>query len=121
MRYSRYRLPSSPMNQNPNADAEINALLADLWQRHLPTTRDRLQGLERAASAATKNDLDEPARAEAQSIAHKLSGNLGMFGHPQAGAIAGEIEQLFKSLDSGTAPRIEPLVRQLRQALESHL
>jgi HPt (histidine-containing phosphotransfer) domain-containing protein len=109
------------MSQNPNADAEINALLAELWQRHLPLTRERLTLLEQAAQAASKHSLDEPTRAEAQSIAHKLSGNLGMFGHQEAGTIAGEIEQLFKSFDSKTAPRIEPLVRQLRQTLESHL
>jgi HPt (histidine-containing phosphotransfer) domain-containing protein len=109
------------MSQNSNADAEINALLAELWQRHLPATRERLHLLERSARAAAADALDEPARAEAQSVAHKLSGNLGMFGHQQAGAIAGEIEQLFKSLHSETTPRIERLVRQLREALASHL
>jgi HPt (histidine-containing phosphotransfer) domain-containing protein len=109
------------MSQNPNTEAEINALLADLWQRHLPTTRERLLSLERAASAAIAGGLEDQARAEAQSIAHKLSGNLGMFGHQQAGSIAGELEQLFKSLDPETAPRIEPLVRRLRQELASYL
>lgn len=109
------------MSKNPNADAEISNLLTELWQRHLPSTRERLHSLERAASAATINSLYEPARAEAQSIAHKLSGNLGMFGHQQAGLIAGEIEQLFKSLDPETSPRIEALVQQLRHALAAHL
>ena len=109
------------MTHNPNADAEINALLVELWQRHLPATRERLSILERAAQAASTDGLDASARAEAQSIAHKLSGNLGMFGHQQAGAIAGEIEQLLKSLDDETAPRIALLVRQLRLALASHL
>ncbi|WP_051979687.1 Hpt domain-containing protein [Edaphobacter aggregans] len=109
------------MSQNRNADAEINALLVELWQRHLPATRERLNILERAAQAASTNSLNEPARADAQAIAHKLSGNLGMFGHQQAGAIAGEIERLFKTFAPETAPRIEPLVRQLRQALASYL
>jgi HPt (histidine-containing phosphotransfer) domain-containing protein len=109
------------MSQNPNAGAEINALLADLWQRHLPTTRERLAVLDRAARAVSTGSLDESARAEAQSIAHKLSGNLGMFGYQQAGAIAGEIEHLLKAPAPDNFLQLVPLVEQLRQALEPHL
>jgi len=109
------------MSQNPNADAEINALLADLWQRHLPSTRERLAVLDRAALAVSTGALDEPARAEAQSIAHKLSGNLGMFGHQQAGAIAGEIEHLLKVSTPDNRLQLVPLVEQLRRTLEPHL
>ena len=109
------------MNQDPNVEAEINALLADLWQRHLPSTRERLEALGRIASAVSIDDFDELFRAEAQSIAHKLSGNLGMFGHQQAGAIAGEIEQTLKSLTPETVPQLANLVQQLHQVLEPHL
>ena len=109
------------MNQNPNADGEINALLADLWQRHLPATRERLAVLDRAALSVSTGSLDEPARAEAQSIAHKLSGNLGMFGHQQAGAIASEIEHILKASESENLLQLTPLVEQLRRTLEPHL
>lgn len=109
------------MSQNPNADAEINALLADLWQRHLPSTRERLAVLDRAAMAVSANNFDEPTRAEAQAIAHKLSGNLGMFGYQQAGAIAGEIEHILKAPAPNTFSLLVPLVEQLRRTLEPYL
>ncbi len=66
-------------------EGEIDSLLADLWQRHLPSLRERLDLLTRTAAQAATGTLDEAARAEAQSVAHKLSGNLGMFGHHKAG------------------------------------
>jgi hypothetical protein len=66
------------------ATDDIHALLADLWQRHLPTLHDRLNILDRTAKEATSGNLPEPTREEAQSIAHKLAGNLGMFGHSEA-------------------------------------
>jgi len=109
------------MDMNSNAEEEINALLADLWQRHLPSMRERLEALERAALDGSEQRLNETERAEAQSVAHKLSGNLGMFGHQQAGLIAGEIEQLLKSPSEETTSRLVPLVQKLRQTLNPHL
>jgi HPt (histidine-containing phosphotransfer) domain-containing protein len=109
------------MSQNPNAEAEINALLAELWQRHLPSTRERLDVLGRAARAASMSGLDELQRAEAQSVAHKLSGNLGMFGYPQAGALAGEIEEILKMAAPENLLRLAPLVDQLRETLKGKL
>jgi HPt (histidine-containing phosphotransfer) domain-containing protein len=109
------------MSQNPNAEAEINTLLAELWQRHLPSTRERLDVLDRAAHAASTNGLEEPERAEAQSVAHKLSGNLGMFGFPVPGVLAGEIEEILKAPTNETLPRLTPLVQQLRETLKGHL
>ena len=109
------------MSQNPNAEAEINALLAELWQRHLPSTRERLDVLDRAAHAALMSGLGEQQRAEAQSVAHKLSGNLGMFGYPQAGALAGEIEEILKMAAPGNLPRLALLVDRLREILKGVL
>ena len=108
------------MTQNPNADAEINALLADLWQRHLPLTRERLAFLESTAKLSGQGSLDEQGRVEAQSIAHKLSGNLGMFGHQQAGSIASEIEGIFRAPTEEALSRLGQLVQRLRQELEPY-
>ena len=109
------------MSQNPNAEAEISALLAELWQRHLPSTRERLDVLDRAAHSASTSKLEESQRAEAQSVAHKLTGNLGMFGYPAAGALAGEIEEILKTPVPETLPRLAPLVQQLRETLKGRL
>jgi len=109
------------MSQNPNAEVEINALLAELWQRHLPSTRERLDTLDQLALLASANQLDEATRVEGQSVAHKLAGNLGMFGYSAAGEIASEIEQIFKAPNTETLPRLATLAQQLRQTLSPYL
>jgi HPt (histidine-containing phosphotransfer) domain-containing protein len=100
-----------------NANEEIEDLLADLWRRHLPTLHERLAVLDRAAAAASTNALGEPAREEALSVAHKLSGNLGMFGYQQAGDIASEIEGIFKAPTPGKLAQLTALTGKLRQML----
>ena len=109
------------MTTNPNADVEIQALLADLWKKHLPSMRDRLNLLEQAASSAYGGSLGKEQCEEAMSVAHKLAGNLGMFGHNEAGAIASEIEQVYKNLSPETVVQLAALTRKLRQSLEPHL
>jgi HPt (histidine-containing phosphotransfer) domain-containing protein len=102
-------------------DAEIQALLDDLWKRHLPSLVERISILEQAAAEATSGSLPEPMRAEAQSVAHKLAGNLGMFGHPGAGEIASRIEQILKSPAPDTITALAPLAAHLRDLLAPHL
>ena len=108
------------MNVKP-ADADIGAMLADLWQRHLPSMHERLDLLDRAALFAAAGRLSESTRAEAQSIAHKLAGNLGMFGYGAAGSIASDIEQILKVPTPRTLVRLASLARQLRQTLAPYL
>ena len=108
------------MSANP-ADAAISSLLADLWQRHLPSMHQRLDLLDHTALSAAAGRLDEPARAEAQAVAHKLAGNLGMFGHGGAGSIASEIEHILKEPTPESLGHLATLTRQLRHTLEPHL
>ena len=103
------------------ANEEIRSLLADLWQRHLPALRERLDLLDRTAKEAASGPLPESTREEAQSIAHKLAGNLGMFGHNQAGDIASQIEQILKAPTPQTLPELSPLAQSLRQQLAPNL
>ena len=108
------------MSANP-ADAEISALLADLWQRHLPSMHERLSLLDHAALSAAAGTLGEPERAEAQAVAHKLAGNLGMFGYGAADSIASEIEHIFEDPTPDSLAHLATLARQLRRTLEPHL
>jgi HPt (histidine-containing phosphotransfer) domain-containing protein len=103
------------------ASEDISVLLADLWQRHLPTLHERLNLLERTAKEAASGSLPEPTREEAQSIAHKLAGNLGMFGHNEAGDIASQMEQILKAPTAQTLPELAPLAQSLRQQLAPNL
>jgi len=109
------------MIEDKNAEEEINTLLADLWHRHLPALRERLGLLDNAALDATTGRLTDSKRAEAQSVAHKLAGNLGLFGHGKAGAIASEIEQIYKDASEEAFEKLPALACSLRQQLASHL
>lgn len=109
------------MNQHSNQNPDFAAVLSDLWQRHLPVTRERLMTLERAVQQALAGSLDEALRAEAQSAAHKLSGNLGMFGYQEAGDVASEIEHIFKNPTSENVPHSTVLMHTLQRLLSAHL
>jgi HPt (histidine-containing phosphotransfer) domain-containing protein len=109
------------MNSTMTHDPEIHALLEELWLKHLPSTRERLEVLENAVRNSSEGGLDELRRAEAQSVAHKLSGNLGMFGYKQAGEIAGEMEHIFKLLTPDKLPHLLSFMKELRELLAPHM
>jgi HPt (histidine-containing phosphotransfer) domain-containing protein len=102
-------------------DGKIEALLADLWQRQLPLLRERLDLLDRTAAEASTGTLSEASRTEALSIAHKLSGSLGMFGHHQGTDTARAIEQILKAPTPETLCRLDSLATRLREILQPHL
>jgi HPt (histidine-containing phosphotransfer) domain-containing protein len=105
------------MTDDNGKDGKIDALLTDLWQRHLPTLRERLDLLDRAAAEAFSGTLAEASRLEALSIAHKLSGNLGMFGHQQGTEIAAAMEQILKAPTPQTLLELSSLSKNLRETL----
>lgn len=98
-----------------NEEAEIDALLKSLWERNLPIFQERLNILDRAASAASDGTLAEAARTEAMDIAHKLSGSLGLFGYHQGTEIAREMEQILSSPTPATLSRLNALAAELRR------
>jgi HPt (histidine-containing phosphotransfer) domain-containing protein len=102
-------------------DPEIFALLEDLWKRHLPSTRERLDLLQQAVQMAVAGTLDETKRDEAQTVAHKLAGNLGMFGYKEAGEIAGEIEHHFKTLVPSATHELSVYMQRLQATLAGHI
>jgi HPt (histidine-containing phosphotransfer) domain-containing protein len=112
--------PDKPDTTN-TANEDIRILLADLWQRHLPSLHERLDLLDRAAKEAASGTLSEPVREQAQVVAHKLAGNLGMFGHNKAGDIASQMEQILKAPTAQTLPGLVPLAQSLRQTLAPNL
>jgi HPt (histidine-containing phosphotransfer) domain-containing protein len=109
------------MNPSSHPDPELFELLQDLWKKHLPSTRERLDLLDQAAHLAAEGQLDETGRAEAQSVAHKLSGNLGMFGYKEAGEVASDIEHTFKAPTPQDAGVLGQYMRRLRELLASYL
>ena len=86
------------------AQEKTSALIAALWQKNRPIVEERI-GMLAAGKA------DHTAMLEA---AHKLSGSLGMYGFPEASAIASQIEG---ALRSGDTTKIPELVTALRAAI----
>lgn len=98
-------------------EAKIAALLASLWERNLTTLHERLNILERAAVAAESGNLTEELRAEALDIAHKLSGNLGMFGYDRGTEIARDIQAILTNPSPEALGRLTALTEDLRRSL----
>lgn len=99
------------------AEAKVDHLIAELWRKNLPSLRERLDTLDRATAEAATDALTETTRAEAQSIAHKLAGNLGMFGYPKGSEVASKMEQILKAPTPESLARLPELAKQLRQTL----
>jgi HPt (histidine-containing phosphotransfer) domain-containing protein len=91
----------------------IEAQLAVLWQRNLPTLLERLDLLDRVAASSPLTPEDQKA---ARDIAHKLAGNLGMFGHQRASEIARRLELLLAEPQADPF-QLAPLTSELRQVL----
>ncbi len=99
------------------AEAKVDSLIAELWRKNLPSLRERLDTLDRAAAEASSGVLAETTRSEAQSIAHKLAGNLGMFGYPKGSEVASKMEHTLKAPTPETLVTLADLAKQLRQTL----
>ncbi len=104
-----------------DADGKIDEVLADIWQRHLPVLRERLEVLDRAAAEASCGTLGKTLELEALSIAHKLAGNLGMFGHHEGSRIASEMEQVLSAPDGHGRAHLAVLSRDLRTSLAADI
>ena len=100
---------------------QIDNVLATLWEKNLPTLRERLDLLDRTASLAASGALPEEPRLEAYSIAHKLTGSLGMFGYQQGTDIARKIEHILKAPTSAELTTLTNLAKDLRNSLSAGL
>jgi chemotaxis protein histidine kinase CheA len=102
-------------------DSKIDNVLAQLWQKNLPTVRERLDLLDKFGAAASSGKLDEPTRLEALNIAHKLAGSLGMYGYQQGTEVASKMERILKSPTPETLLTLRALSVDLRKSLATGL
>ena len=110
-----------PAQINAKLNDQIDDLLAQLWQKNLPTIRERLDLLDRFSSAAVSGSLEEHTRIEALNIAHKLAGSLGMYGYQQGTEVASKIERILKSPTPETLVTLRALAADLRKSLATGL
>jgi HPt (histidine-containing phosphotransfer) domain-containing protein len=99
-----------------STQSRASELIAEVWQRSLPQIRERLALLDAAAAAAQSGTLAEPQRAAAESVAHKFSGSLGMFGFPEGTDLARALEDEYRS-ESPNPDVLAELTASLRAAL----
>ena len=100
----------------PASSAEIAQKLAELWQRKLPQTLQRLDRLDHAAQAAETGTLTPTLHAEAASFAHTFAGSLGSFGYHEGTRLARELERHWRSPSPDHA-LLAALTQQLRRSL----
>jgi HPt (histidine-containing phosphotransfer) domain-containing protein len=106
--------------KTPRNDA-IDDLLLQLWQKNLPTIRERLDLMDKLGSAAVSGSLEEHTRLEALSIAHKLAGSLGMYGYQQGTEVAAKMERILKFPTPETLVTLRALAADLRKSLAAGL
>jgi HPt (histidine-containing phosphotransfer) domain-containing protein len=111
----------SPGPNDKQINAQIDTVLAQLWQKNLPTIRERLDLLDQIAASAASGALAEGTRVEALSIAHKLAGSLGMYGYQQGTEVASKMERILKSPTPDTLLTLRSLAVDLRKSLAAGL
>jgi HPt (histidine-containing phosphotransfer) domain-containing protein len=112
---------STPLTYRMNKHDQIDNVLTNLWKKNLPTLRERLDLLDRTASLAASGTLPEEPRLEAYSVAHKLTGSLGMFGYQQGTDIARKIEHILKAPTRAQLTTLPALTKDLRSSLSTGL
>jgi HPt (histidine-containing phosphotransfer) domain-containing protein len=112
---------TSPAQIDAQTNDPIEDVLAQLWQKNLPTIRQRLDLLDQFGSAAISGSLEEHTRLEALNIAHKLAGSLGMYGYQQGTEVASKMERILKSPTPETLVTLRTLAADLRKSLAAGL
>lgn len=107
------------------AAARIDVLVERLWEQQREVVEARVALVERFADLLAEGRADETARRHAADAAHKLAGVLGMYGRPEAGLLAHDLEvEVSASFPSrpcaGEPERVDRVVaaaRRLRREL----
>ncbi len=112
---------TSPNQVKAQINDQIDDILLQLWQKNLPTIRERLDLMDQFGVAASTGTLAETTRIEALNIAHKLAGSLGMYGYQQGTELASKMERILKSPTPETLATLRMLATDLRESLAAGL
>lgn len=105
----------------PIPDA-IRAKVLALWLAKKTEVREKIDILERAAATLEETrTIDDSLRDEATSVAHKLAGSLGMFGHDEATEVARAIELDLENPGLPQPERLRDHVTRLESLLADDL
>lgn len=97
-------------------------MLQAMWKNSHATIVERLHILREAQKMLEAGSLDEAARKNAESAAHKLAGVLGTFGLPCGTELASRIEEQLASsspLDASRADELRSWLNELEAVIAS--
>jgi HPt (histidine-containing phosphotransfer) domain-containing protein len=83
---------------------KLSKQLDDLWRKHFPLIRSRIEIIQLAVDALHNNRLTHELQVEAAREAHKLVGALGTFGLLSGSDAATQIEKLLSEESSDSVP-----------------
>jgi hypothetical protein len=102
---------------NQTATTRLEGQIAALWERNLPTLRERLDLLDRVAASTADGSLTHDDMMAARDVAHKLAGLLGTFGYPLGSDIARKLELLLVAPLPTQPDYLTRLTTELRQSI----
>lgn len=82
---------------------QIQAALAEVWDRMRPVVFERVAAVEQAAAALVGDAPDAEIVEAGRGAAHKLAGVLGTFGLDRGTELARELEAGFGAADTPNA------------------
>ena len=103
------------MTTTPSQAEKLQEMLQAMWKTSRPAILERFQTIRDAEKMLASGSLDEDARKNAESAAHKLAGVLGTFGLPQGTQLASQIEVLLASSAPIDATHVHELAASLDQ------
>ncbi|WP_100902112.1 response regulator [Nostoc flagelliforme] len=112
--FSKYDLPDDSQQQ-------YLAFLNETWKTTKPKSLDQMTILLQVVRDLQINQLKPQQQAQAQQVAHKLAGNLGIFGLSKTMHIARQLEYWLggrEPLQPKHAPLMKTLVMALQQDIE---
>ena len=99
---------------------DLNAGLAEIWEKRRSLIEERLSSVERASNAFALGSCTAELRAAAAENAHVLAGALGAFGLAEASSAAREAETALRKsmLRPAEVGRLLELAHALRSLIE---
>ena len=115
--------PSLPANdRSTDAQQQYLAFLNETWTTTQPDSLDQVRVLLHAIGDLHADQLTPQHRTQAQQLAHKLAGTLGIFGLHKAVHLARQLEHWLGGqapVPTNQAPLMKGLVTALQQEIES--
>ncbi|MEM6754022.1 MAG: response regulator, partial [Cyanobacteria bacterium P01_C01_bin.38] len=109
------------ISKTSDIEQKLQSITANVWTKSKKKLNHLLISIEEATAFLLQDRFDDELFSTAYQNAHKLKGNLGMFGFKHGSYLAGEIENLLESrlsLVQNQKLYLSELVITLRQELQ---